>query len=372
MTLGTPRARPVPPPPKTGEWPYVSVIIPCRNEARYIDAMLSSVMDTDYPADRLEVIVADGLSSDGTRALLEAACLRDPRIRLIDNPLVHKPHALNAAIAAAKGAVIVRMDAHSTYPPDYLSECVRALMDFGADNVGGIQAAVPTVNSPTARAICDFYSSRLGFRRSRSSNAARTPTIAATVYCGCFRREVFTQYGLFDTRLLRGQDRELNARIRAKGGLVLLLPWVQATYHPRTSLVTHGRYMLLSGLVPFRVQSKVATPVLGLRNVFAALVALAALTMAVLSLAVPAIAAASLLCAVVYSLLLLTSGVALAVRRQSLTAGVLYPLICSISHVMYGLGAAWGFAEFLHLGLRRLALGASASQIDEPAAKGCS
>ena len=158
----------------------------------------------------------------------------------------------------------------------------------------------------------------------------------------------------------------------ATGGLVLLLPWVKATYHPRTSLVTHGRYMLLSGLVPFRVQSKVATPVLGRRNVFAAFVALAALTVAVLSLVVPAIAAASLLCAVGYLLVLLISGAALAVRRQSLTAGVLYPLICFISHVMYGLGAAWGLGEYLHLGLRRLALGTSASQIDEPAAKGCS
>src|SRR5262249_5572322 len=114
--------------------PFVSVIVPCRNEADYLPACLDSILATAYPRDRLEVLVVDGRSDDATRGVIAAVAARDPLVRLLDNPRRVVPAALNVGIRAARGDVIVRMDAHATYPPDYLPGLITALLETGADN----------------------------------------------------------------------------------------------------------------------------------------------------------------------------------------------------------------------------------------------
>ena len=118
--------------------PRVSIVMPCRNEAAYIGPCLNSVLATDYPLDRVEVLVADGRSDDGTREIVERCAARNPCVRLLDNPARITPAALNTAIRAATGDVIIRMDAHGVYPSDYVSRLVDALLETGADNVGGL------------------------------------------------------------------------------------------------------------------------------------------------------------------------------------------------------------------------------------------
>ena len=117
--------------------PYVSVIMPCRNEGRYIEPVLDAILAQKEPPGGFEVIVADGLSNDGTREQVLEVALRDARVHLVDNPDRFTPHGLNAAIAAARGDIIVRMDAHTSYASNYLQACVEALQKSGADNVGG-------------------------------------------------------------------------------------------------------------------------------------------------------------------------------------------------------------------------------------------
>jgi len=329
---------------EASDWPFVSVVIPCRNERAHIEAMLQSVVQSDYPHERFEIVVADGMSTDGTREILDAAASQDRRIRVLNNYAVRKPEGLNAAIEAARGSVVVRMDAHSTYPPSYIPDCVTALIQFNADNVGGVQAPVSTTDGPLAEAICLFYSGRLGLNRRRASTADRVPRPAETVYCGCFRRDVFSRIGGFDARLTRGQDRELNARIRAHGGSILFLPWVEALYRPRTTVLAHARYMFLSGAVPFVAQSKVETRLLSPRNRVAAAVlptAAAALALAPIAPILQVIGAAA---GATYLTASLAGGVMAGVRARSVAVGLYYPPVVWMSQGLYACGALIGAA----------------------------
>jgi len=326
------------------EWPFVSVVVPCRNERAHIEEMLQSVIQSGYPRERFEVIVADGMSTDGTRAILDAAAARDGRIRVLDNHAGRKPEGLNAAIEAARGSVVVRMDAHSTYPPNYIPDCVAALIEFQADNVGGVQASIPTSGDPLAQAICLFYSGRLGLRRGRASAADRVPRPAETVYCGCFRRDVFSRFGWFDTRLTRGQDREFNARIRAHGGTILFLPWVEALYRPRTTMMAHARYMFLSGAVPFVAQSKVDTRLLSLRNKIAAATLPMTAAAAAFAVTTPILQVLGVVAGSAYLTASLAGGVMAGARGRSVAVGLWYPPVVWVSQSLYVCGAFIGAA----------------------------
>jgi glycosyltransferase involved in cell wall biosynthesis len=140
----------------------VSIIIPCRNEAGYIAGCLDSVLASDYPAERMQIIVADGRSTDGTREILDRYGRQHPAVMLVDNPSGTTPTALNVAIRAAGGTVIIRMDAHVLYPTDYIRRLVVGLQESGADNVGGVLHTLPAEDTPTARAIALGMSHRLG------------------------------------------------------------------------------------------------------------------------------------------------------------------------------------------------------------------
>src|SRR2546422_10081674 len=136
--------------------------MPCRNEAPYIAACLESVLATDYPLDRVELLVVDGRSDDGTRAIVERYAARHSCVQLIDNPARITPTALNTAIRVAKGELIVRMDAHVIYPRDYLPRLVSALQETGADNVGGVVVTLPADDTASPRAIALAFSHPLG------------------------------------------------------------------------------------------------------------------------------------------------------------------------------------------------------------------
>lgn len=212
------------------EWPSVSVVIPARNEAAHIRAAVASALAQRYPGP-LEVVVADGASSDGTADVVRA--MGDPGVRVVDNPTGRTPTGLNAAIAAATGSVIVRCDAHAELPPGYVETAVRRLLETGADNVGGIQAAEGV--TPMQRAIAHAMSSRVGVGDA-AFHYGGDPGPTDTVYLGVFRRSALDRVGGFDEALDRNQDYELNVRIRESGGVVWFDPALRVTYRPRATL----------------------------------------------------------------------------------------------------------------------------------------
>lgn len=213
----------------------VSCILPCRNEEKFIGPCLDSFLATAYPHDQLELLVVDGCSNDATREIVEKYSAQHPWIRLLDNPKRIVPTALNIGIKAATGDVIVRLDAHVVYPPDYIPKCVAALESTGADNVGGTVVTLPANQTPVAEAIAVGLSHPFGVGNSWFRIGTTEARWVDTVPFGCFRRELFNRIGMFDEELVRNQDDEFNFRIIKHGGRIMLLPDVVSYYYARES-----------------------------------------------------------------------------------------------------------------------------------------
>ncbi|WP_157263597.1 glycosyltransferase family 2 protein [Azohydromonas aeria] len=226
--------------------PYlVSVIVPCRNERAHIAAFCASVRAQRLPAPwRLELLVADGESDDGTRLELRRLAPADAALRVIDNPGRIVSCGLNRALAAARGEIVVRMDVHSTYAPDYVAQCVEALARSGAAVVGGPWRAEGV--EPWQRAIAAAFQSRWvsGGARSRQLDYEGE---ADTVYLGAWRRETFERFGGFDEALVRNQDDEHNLRITRGGGRVWQSARIRSLYRPRGSVRALFRQWLQYG-----------------------------------------------------------------------------------------------------------------------------
>lgn len=218
------------------ELPRASVLIPCRNGANWIGMCLECIDKNDYPKDRLEVLVIDGMSEDNTRAIVEEFIRLRPYIRLIENPKKITPAALNLGIAMSSGQVVLRMDVHVEYPPNYISSLVRWLLVSKADNVGGVCLTSPSKNTVMAHAIAIGMSHPVGVGNSYFRIGVNRPCWVDTVPFGCFRRELFDKIGLFDEDLVRDQDDEFNSRIILSGGRILLVPDVVCQYYARDSL----------------------------------------------------------------------------------------------------------------------------------------
>jgi len=216
--------------------PLVSVILPCRNEEKFIGKCLDSVVANMYPKDKLEILVVNGMSDDGTRKILEKCTQRYPFIRILDNPKKITPCALNVGIEGARGEIIMRMDAHATYEKDYISKCVHYLGEYNADNVGGTMVTVPRNNTFIGRAIVIALSHRFGVGNSSFRIGSKELKWVDTVFGGCYRKDVFEKIGLFNEDLRKGQDFEFNTRLRNTGGRILLVPEIVCYYYARSTL----------------------------------------------------------------------------------------------------------------------------------------
>ncbi len=212
----------------------ISVIAPCRNERAHIDAFCDSALAQQLPPGwRMELIVADGRSDDGTRERLAERAAQDARLRWIDNPGRIVSTGLNAALAEAGGSVIARFDIHTEFAPDYLAECLAALARTGADNVGGPWVA--RGQGATGRAIAAAFQCRWVVGGARSRDVGYEGEVD-TVYLGCWPRGVFERFGGFDEQLVRNQDDEHNLRLRLGGARLWQSARIRSVYRPRSSL----------------------------------------------------------------------------------------------------------------------------------------
>lgn len=226
-----------------GNLPRVSVVVPVWNESRHIEHCMTQLTEQTYPSDRLEVLVVDALSDDGTRDIvsrfIEAAGItagasRRARIRLIEAPRRDRSAVLNAGIRQASGEVIARVDARTVISSDYIERCVRTLITTGADNVGGLQK--PIARGTVQQAIGLAMSHPFGAGNAQFRIGKRSGFVD-TVYLGCFRRSVFDRVGLFDEEsVLVSEDSDVNQRIRESGGRVYLDTGIVVGYYPRETL----------------------------------------------------------------------------------------------------------------------------------------
>jgi glycosyltransferase involved in cell wall biosynthesis len=213
----------------------VSVIIPCRNEEKFIEKCLDSVLAQDYPKENLEIFVVDGASEDETKRVVEGYSKDHSFIKILDNPKKYTPFGLNIGIKASKGDIVIRMDAHAGYENNYISKCIEYLEKYKADNVGGVIKTLPANNTLVAKAIAAVLSSRFG-AASSFRIGSKEPKWVDTVFGGCYKREVFNKIGYFNERMIRSQDIEFNKRLLSAGGKIILAPEIIATYYPQSTL----------------------------------------------------------------------------------------------------------------------------------------
>ncbi len=213
--------------------PFVSVVIPCFQEIRFIEAFIEDVVNQDYPKEKMEILIVDGMSNDGTREIIQKAEKQYTFLRLLDNPHSYTPYALNIGIKQAIGTIIIRLDVHASYPPDYCSSLVHWLTTTSYDNVGGIWETRPRSDNNKAKAIALMLGHPLGVGNSTFRIGTPEPKEVDTVPFGCYRKSTLEKIGLFDERLHRNQDLELNKRLSRHGGKHLLVPEIKITYYAR-------------------------------------------------------------------------------------------------------------------------------------------
>jgi glycosyltransferase involved in cell wall biosynthesis len=329
----------------------VSVIIPCRNEAKYIGACLDSLAANDYAKERLEVLVVDGMSDDGTRAIVERYTRTYPWAELVDNPRRVTPTALNLGIRKARGSIILILGAHAACPRTYISGLVSWLEQSGADVVGGVCLARPGQESVTARAIAAALSHPFGVGNAYFRTGTATPRWVDTVAFGCYRRDVFDRIGLFDEQLVRNQDDEFNLRLLKRGGRLLLVPGIASEYFARESLSKLWRMFFQYGYFKPLVARKVG----GIMTARQVVPALFVLTVPLAALLAPWLGAARLVLALTlgaYAAATLSAATSAAPRvgwRVGLGLLAVFPVL----HFAYGLGYVLGAIDFLVRDKRR-------------------
>ncbi|AAT89198.1 glucosyltransferase [Leifsonia xyli subsp. xyli str. CTCB07] len=224
--------------------PGVSYVIPVLNEATHVRAAVDSLLAQDYTGP-FEVTIALGPSIDGTTELVEELAAVDSRIRVVGNEAGSTPAGLNLAIRESHYPIVVRVDAHSVLPTDYARIAVETILETGADNVGGLMDAQGT--TPFERAVARAYGSRVGLGGTKLHVGGEAGA-AETVYLGVFRRDRLLEVGLFDEEIKRGQDWELNRRLRHSGGTVWFTPRLKVTYRPRPNLYRLARQFFSTGV----------------------------------------------------------------------------------------------------------------------------
>jgi len=230
----------------------ISVVIAILNEERFIERCLDGVLAQDYPAEQMEILVADGMSTDRTRELVA----KYPRVRLIDNPGRIVSCGLNRALAEARGEIIVRLDGHCEYPRDYVRRVVALREELNADSVGGV--LVPVATDYVQRAIAAAYASPVGLGSAGLKATASVDLVREvdTVHGGCWRRERLLAVGGFDEEMVRNQDDELSFRLRHSGGKIFQSLAIRVEYHVRNSYRKLFRQFMQYGYWKVRVVRK--------------------------------------------------------------------------------------------------------------------
>ncbi len=325
--------------------PFVSIIIACRNEEKFINKCLDSIIANDYPKEKLEVLVVDGMSEDRTREILKKYQKRYSFIKFLDNPKKITPSALNIGIKNSKGEIIIRMGSHARYRKDYVLKCVECLKKYKADNTGGIVKTIPTQNTIVAKAIAISLSHPFGAGGSYFRLGVDKPKWVDTVFGGCYKKEIFKKIGLFNENLERSQDMEFNLRLKRAGGKILLVPSIISYYYPKANLKDFFIHNFQDGIWSVYPLKFVKTP-LRLRHYIPLAFILGLFLSLILS---PFFLFGKILFILIFgSYFLLNLFFSLEISmKKGLKYFFVLPIIFFSRHMGYGFGSVWGLIKLL-------------------------
>lgn len=326
--------------------PFVSIIIPCRNEEKFISKCLDSILANNYPEDKIEILIMDGLSTDRTREIINEYIKNFSFIRLLDNPKKITPTALNIGIKASKYNIIVRMDAHATYTTDYIAKCATNLKKYDADDIGGIWVIVPRKNSIIGRGIAKSMSSFFGTGNAFYKLGSETLRAVDTVPFGCYKKEIFDKIGLFNENLERSQDMEFNLRLQKAGGKIYLFPEIVGYYYVRSDLKSFFWHNIKDGIwavYPFKFVKLPLKP----RHYVPLFFVSTALMLLVLGVFSKVFLNLFLLLMAFYFTVLLLSSLKIAIKEKDYALLMSLPLAFIVRHFGYGLGSIIGIIKLL-------------------------
>lgn len=323
----------------------VSIIIPCYNEQDTICKLLEAIYAQSFPRAGLEVVIADGMSSDGTRLQIEQFAQSHPdlQIAVADNLPRSIPAALNSALKRSHGEIIVRLDAHSMPYPDYVERSVADLQAGLGENVGGIWEIHPGAQNWVARSIAHAAAHPLGVGDALYRHADKA-ALVDTVPFGAFRRDLLTQVGFFDETLLTNEDYEFNARIRKSGGKVWLDPAIRSVYFARPSLASLARQYSRYGYWKWRMLRRYPET-LRWRQGLPPLFTLSLLGGTLLAVFFPIFRYLLAVEIGIYLLALGAAGLQMALKKKqaSLMGGL--PMAIATMHIAWGLGFLWSMIK---------------------------
>jgi GT2 family glycosyltransferase len=329
------------------EVPVVTVVVPCLNEARFIGPCLESILTNRFPLDRLDVIVLDGGSEDGTDTVLARYAERYPCVRILENPARVTPAAFNLGIREARGDLVMIMSAHATFVEGAIAKAVAFSRSSGAENVGGRWHIVPRSERFIDRAVAAALSHWFGVGNATyRTGTSRSPVWVDTAAYGCYRRDVFAQIGAFNERLIRGQDMEFNLRLKRAGGRTLFVPDIVINYYARSDLRSFVRRSFLNGvwaILPFVYSQHVPVSWRHLTPLAFVVGLSAGLGLSVTSAGWWPL----LLIGGPYVAIGLVASARVARQQGQWRLAIVMPLVFATLHVPYGLGSLWGAARAL-------------------------
>ena len=324
--------------------PAVSVVIPCRNERDHIEDCLHSVLAQEPVPGDFEVIVADGMSDDGTRELLSKLSTTDKRLKIIDNPGCITACGMNACILQSRGDYIAIMGAHNFYAPDYLWSSLAVSQETAADNVGGSMMCLGKSRLQKAIAIAHHSPFSVGGARWHDPHYEGP---ADTVFGGFYRHDVFGRVGLFDESLVRNQDDEFNLRLTRAGGKIWHSPRIKSWYYPRASLAALFRQYVQYGYWKVRVVQKHGKPA-SVRHLVPGIFVFCLIALPLLALFDPGFLWIWIGLISIYFGCNITASIITA-ARQGWSNLVILPLVFGCYHFAYGLGFLKGIIDFVIL-----------------------
>lgn len=326
---------------------FVSVICPVYNEEKYIEKCINSILQQDYPKDNLEVLLVDGISKDKTRDIIQEYANTYPFIKLLDNPKQIVPTAMNIGIRAAKGDVIIRLDAHSIYPNNYFSVLVYQLYNLRATNVGGVWNTIPANDSTVCKSIAYATSSSFGMGNAlyRIGGSKEIQQVDTVPY-GCYTKEIFYEIGFFDEELVRNQDDEFNGRIIKNGGKIFLIPDLVIDYFGRDSIKKTVKMFYQYGLFKPLVNKKLGRPTT-IRQFFPLFFLCGIVFGGVFSLFLQPIRIIYLAVLALYLLIGVTIGIKKSIQYKDFGIVLVLPFVFLCIHLSYGWGYLIGLFKVL-------------------------
>ncbi|MDD5571498.1 MAG: glycosyltransferase family 2 protein [Bacteroidales bacterium] len=316
---------------------FVTIVIPFRDEEKFIAKCIDSVLENDYPRESMEIILVDGLSTDNSVNIINDYIKKHSFIKVIENKNKIFPCAVNIGYKASKGDYLIILGAHAVYEKDYISKCIETSLQYSADNAGGVLTTVGLNEDFIGKSISYVLSSSFGVGNSTFRTGCDTVKEVDTVFGGCYKRSVFEKIGLFNEDLVSSSDMDFNVRLRKNGGKIILSPSIKATYYTRTSFKKFLKNNFRNGfwaVYPMRFVDYIPVK---LRHFVPLLFLLGLLGGTLISLVLP------LFCFLLTGAIFLYFLTAYIFSMKFMSNGFLYflflPFLFFILHVTYGVGS---------------------------------